>query len=120
MPNTSVPATAEGMPKFDMGKIMRDAWSIYRRRWSGVRLATVAARRKAFADALRNAWAWARQAIEESQRTTAQRAAARVAELNAELMRLDARPWGMRSHRTEITRTAILSQIKVLEEGAVQ
>ncbi|WP_333631688.1 hypothetical protein [Agrobacterium cavarae] len=31
MPNTSVQATAEGMPKFDRASIMRNAWARYRR-----------------------------------------------------------------------------------------
>ncbi len=31
MPNTTVPATAEGMPKFDLAAIMSDAWERYRR-----------------------------------------------------------------------------------------
>lgn len=30
MPNTTVPATAEGMPKFDLASIMSDAWERYR------------------------------------------------------------------------------------------
>lgn len=30
MPNTTVPATAEGMPKFDRAAIMSDAWERYR------------------------------------------------------------------------------------------
>jgi hypothetical protein len=30
MPNTAVPATAEGMPKFDLAAIMSDAWERYR------------------------------------------------------------------------------------------
>lgn len=30
MPNTTVPATAEGMPKFDRAAIMADAWERYR------------------------------------------------------------------------------------------
>lgn len=30
MPNTTVPATAEGMPKFDLPAIMSDAWERYR------------------------------------------------------------------------------------------
>ncbi len=30
MPNTTVPATAEGMPKFDLAAIMSDAWERYR------------------------------------------------------------------------------------------
>lgn len=30
MPNTTVPATAEGMPKFDLAAIMLDAWERYR------------------------------------------------------------------------------------------
>ena len=30
MPNTTVPATAEGMPKFDLAAIMSDAWGRYR------------------------------------------------------------------------------------------
>lgn len=31
MPNITVPATAEGMPKFDRALIMRNAWARYRR-----------------------------------------------------------------------------------------
>lgn len=31
MPNITVPATAEGMPKFDRASIMRNAWARYRR-----------------------------------------------------------------------------------------
>ncbi|MEH3109462.1 MAG: hypothetical protein PGN22_05080 [Agrobacterium cavarae] len=31
MPNTIVPAAAEGMPKFDRAAIMRNAWARYRR-----------------------------------------------------------------------------------------
>ena len=30
MPNTTVPVTAEGMPKFDLAAIMSDAWERYR------------------------------------------------------------------------------------------
>jgi hypothetical protein len=111
MPNTSVPATAEGMPKFDRRQIMRDAWSIYRRQWTGCRPANEATRKRSFAQALRNAWMWAKQAAVEAQKSLAEKAADRVRELTAELMRIDAQPWGMRSHRTAAARAEFQAKI---------
>lgn len=111
MPNTTVPATAEGMSKFDRRQIMQDAWTIYRRQWIGCRPANEATRKKSFALALRNAWMWAKQAAAEAQKSLAEKAADRVQELTAELMRIDAQPWGMRSHRRADARSAIQAEI---------
>jgi membrane protein involved in colicin uptake len=111
MPNISVQATAEGMSKFDRRQIMQDAWSIYRRQWIDCRPANEATRKKSFAQALRNAWMWAKHAVAEAQKSLAEKAADRVRELTAELMRIDARPWGMRSHRTAEARDAIQAEI---------
>ncbi|TNM66481.1 hypothetical protein [Aliirhizobium smilacinae] len=118
MSNSPVPAAAEGMPKFDLRQIMRDAWSIYRRIWGGsCRPANEQVRRKELAKALRNAWALARQARAAAAKTLAEKAADRVRELTAELMRLDARPWGMRSHRSATARDVI--QLELASAQAV-
>lgn len=116
MPNHIVPAAAEGMPKFDLKQIMSDAWAIYRRNWpKGSRPKGEQARSKEWAKALRNAWVWAKQARADAMKSLAERAADRVRELTAELMRIDAQPWGMRSHRSADARSAIAAEISQLE-----
>lgn len=111
MPNTQVPAAAEGMSKFNKAKVMRDAWTIYRTRWAGARPATEQARRKQFAMALKNAWAWAKELAMEALKSVSEKAADRARELASELMRLDAQPWGMRSHNSAAGRAAIIADI---------
>lgn len=114
MPSTPVPATAEGMPRFNKAQIMRDAWRIYRKRWSGGRPANEQARRTQFAMALKNAWVWAKEAEVEARKSLAEKAADRARELTNELMRLDARPWGMRSHLIAADRSAIIAEINTV------
>ena len=97
MPNTTVPAAAEGMPRFNRAAIMAEAWSIYRRDTLNSRPKFARDRRKLFAHCLRTAWAWVKQRIADSLKTLQQRAAERVQELTLELMRIDARPWKMRT-----------------------
>jgi hypothetical protein len=118
MPNAPVPANAEGMPRFNKAQIMRDAWSVYRRNWRGCRPATEALRRKEFGKALKAAWAWAKQEQMEARMSLAQKAANRVHDLTNELMRLDARPWGMRGYRWENGRSAIQAEISMLSKSA--
>jgi hypothetical protein len=109
------------MPKFDMRQIMQDAWSIYRRNWGGSsRPANEQVRRMEWAKALRSAWMWAKQARVAAMKSLAERAADRVRELTAELMRIDAQPWGMRSYRTAAARDAIQSEITELRKGIRQ
>lgn len=93
MSNTIVPATAEGMPKFDRSAIMSLAWKLYRRDWSNARPANAQARRKSFSRCLKSAWMTAKHEAAEALKTVQQRAADRVQELTLELMRVDARGW---------------------------
>ncbi len=63
MPNTTVLATAEGMPKFDLAAIMSDAWERYRdirRRYAGwqIERGIVDA---SFSACLKTAWRIAKQ-----------------------------------------------------------
>lgn len=105
---------------FDTAKIMRDAWAIYRRQWVGCRPANEATRKKSFAQALRSAWVWAKQEAAEALKSVAEKAIERVRELTAELMRIDAQPWGMRSHRVAGRRDALQSEISTLQKVAPQ
>ena len=114
MPNTPVPATAEGMPRFNKAQIMRDAWSTYRRNWRGCRPATEAIRRKELGKALKAAWVSAKQEQAEDRKSLPDKATDRVRELTNELMRLDARPWGMRSHHSAAERAVIAAEINAI------
>ncbi len=67
--------------------------------------------RRAWKQALRNAWMWAKQEVAEAAKSAKQKAADRLAMLKAELMRFDARPWGMREHRVANERSELVSQI---------
>ena len=128
MPSQSVPAAAEGMPKFDLSAIMRRAWEKYREfrcryaPWQIARGIVDAS----FSNCLRISWRLAKQEAEEKAAAAkalasyGDRAAERVRELTAELMRIDAQSWGMRSHRSANTRAAIQSEISNLEKGIRQ
>ncbi|MBO9168422.1 hypothetical protein [Rhizobium sp. L245/93] len=97
MPNNTIQAAAEGMPKFSRQSVMSEAWSIYRRETRSSRPSRPEGRRKLFAQCLRNAWAWAKQRLVDSMKTIQQRAVERVRELTVELMQIDGRPWKMRA-----------------------
>lgn len=116
MPNTTVQAAAEGMPKFDTRAIMQGAWAIYRRETRMSRPTHAKDRRKLLAHCLRAAWAAAKSAIVEAAKDMHQRAADRVQELTAELMRIDARPWKM---RVAGDRQAVLAEIELVK-GTMQ
>jgi hypothetical protein len=63
MPNTIVPATAEGMPKFDRAAIMSDAWERYRdirRRYAAWQIARGIVD-ASFSACLKTAWRVAKQ-----------------------------------------------------------
>jgi hypothetical protein len=111
MPNTSIPATAEGMPKFNRAAIMTLAWKLYRRDWVNSSPASAEARRKSFSRCLKSAWMTAKFEAEEARKTIKQRAADRVEELTRELMRIDGRPWKM---TTVADRRAIQAEIQAL------
>lgn len=63
MPNTTVPATAEGMPKFNRAAIMSDAWERYRyirRQCSALQIARGIVD-ASFSACLKTAWRVAKQ-----------------------------------------------------------
>lgn len=99
MPNTTVQATAEGMPKFNLAAIMSDAWERYRRirrqyaSWQIERGIVDAS----FSACLKTAWRIAKQAR------------ARAVEA-AEVAKLDGTPKGDRLNalRTALTHTDYL------------
>ncbi|MCZ4430708.1 hypothetical protein O3S81_13465 [Agrobacterium sp. SOY23] len=64
MPNTTVPATAEGMPKFNLAAIMSDAWERYRhiRRQYGAWQIERGIVDASFSACLKTAWRVAKQA----------------------------------------------------------
>ncbi|MBY3134783.1 hypothetical protein [Rhizobium laguerreae] len=117
MSNTVVPATAEGMPKFDRSAIMLLAWRLYRRDWANGRPANAQARRKSFSRCLKSAWMTAKFEADEARKTIERRAADRVEELTRELMRIDARPWKM---ATVADRRAIQAEIQALGTTTLQ
>ncbi|MCW0983514.1 hypothetical protein OK142_22045 [Agrobacterium sp. BT-220-3] len=68
MPNSTVPATAEGMPKFDRAAIMADAWERYRyiRRQYGKWQIERGIVDASFSTCLKTAWRIAKQRREEA------------------------------------------------------
>lgn len=117
MSNATVPATAEGMPKFDRSAIMSLAWKLYRRDWANARPANVQACRKSFSRCLKSAWMTAKFEAAEARKTLKQRAADRVEELTRELLRIEARPWKM---STVADRRAVEAEIQALRVKALQ
>ena len=125
MLDAPVQAAAEGMPKFDLASIMSAAWAQYRKfrkeyaAWQIERGIVDAS----FSNCLKIAWRIAKRGrAAASERAAlamkyAGRAAERVQELTLELMRLDCRPWGMRSHRTAADRSAMISEITNLSRS---
>ncbi len=124
MPNLTVPAAAEGVPKFDRAAIMRAAWENYRylcgqyANWQIERgLVDVS-----FSRCLKAAWANAKKEMADARARAAihaaygERAAERVQALTLELMRIDARPWKM---STRADRVAVQAEINTLK-GAIQ
>jgi hypothetical protein len=128
MPSTIVPAAAEGMPKFNRSAIMRKAWEKYRE--FRARYATWQIERRvidaSFANCLRIAWRIAKDeaadkaAVAKAFALYGDRAADQVRDLTVELMRLDARPWGMRSHRSAAARASLSAEISALQKVALQ
>lgn len=112
MPNHVVPATAEGMPKFDRAHIMQLAWSLYRKEWVGAKPANEQSRRKSFSRCLKSAWMTAKYEAAEAAKTMQQRAADRVQELTAELMRVEARPWRLRTQADRLTLQGEISKLR--------
>jgi enoyl-[acyl-carrier-protein] reductase (NADH) len=107
---------------FNRAEIMKKAWAKYREfrkfyaSWQIERGIVDAS----FSNCLSIAW---RIAKSEASAAAAQakaladygdRAAERVRELTNELMRIDSRPFGLRSHRVADDRAALIAQIAVL------
>ncbi|MFF2320216.1 hypothetical protein ACFVTJ_04095 [Agrobacterium sp. NPDC058088] len=71
MPNSTVPATAEGMPKFDRAAIMADAWERYRyiRRQYGKWQIERGIVDASFSACLKTAWRVAKQRREEARQS---------------------------------------------------
>ncbi|MBX5008740.1 hypothetical protein HJB67_01880 [Rhizobium lentis] len=111
MPSTTIPATAEGMPKLSRAAIMSLAWRLYRRDWAHCRPANAATHRKSFSRCLKSAWMTAKFEAAEAHKTIKQRAADRVEELTLELMRIEARPLKMTN---AADRRAIQAEIQTL------
>jgi len=122
MPNILVPATAEGMPKFDKRLIMQRAWEKYRafRKSYGAWQIERGIVDASFSNCLRISWRIAKKeaadaaAAAKAKAAYGERAADRVHQLTAELMRLDCKPWGMRSHRVADARQAMRQELAVL------
>ena len=110
MPNITVLANAEGMPKFDKAAIMRTAWEIARKRFPNMK--TAADRRFALSLGLKSAWMGAKYEAQQATKTAHQRAAARVEEMKLELMRLDATPFKIRLDGDK--RAALASRIDAM------
>ncbi|MBB4569229.1 hypothetical protein, partial [Rhizobium leucaenae] len=75
--------------------VMTTAWTLYRRDTQLRRPSTAAARRRWFARALSTAWTWSRQQATDATKTEDQSRADLIANLRLELLRIDARPFGM-------------------------
>ena len=125
MPNSLVPAAAEGLPKFDRAAVMRKAWEIYRDfrarygEWQ-IKSKIIDA---SFSNCLKISWRVAKREAAERQATAAalatygDRAADRVRELTDELTRIDAQPWGMQSHRIANHRNTVAAELAAFSRG---
>ena len=88
--------------------VMIIAWTLYHRDTQLHRPSTAAGRRKWFARALATAWIWARQQAADATKTEDQHRAERLASLRLELLRIDARPFGMSIAKD---RTTLMAEI---------
>ncbi|NTF81716.1 hypothetical protein G6K97_11405 [Agrobacterium rhizogenes] len=87
------------------------AWTLYHRDTRLRRPLTAAGRRRWFAHSLATAWIWARQQATDATKTEDQHRAERLTGLKLELLRIDARPFGMSIAKN---RTALLEEIDLL------
>ncbi|NEJ83288.1 hypothetical protein GR268_43220 [Rhizobium leguminosarum] len=115
MAKSAIPATAEGMSKFDRSAIMSLAWKLYRRDWANALPANAQARLKSFSRCLKSAWMTAKHEAAEALKTVRQRAADRVQELTLELMRVDASGW---QQSTTASRRSLQAEINVANIAA--
>ena len=114
MSNTTVPANAEGMPKFDRAAVMRLAWEIYRKRFGGERDA--ARRRWAFSLSLKSAWMTVKWEAKEAAKSAEQKRADEIAALRLEVLRIAATPFRMRLDNDRYDR--LQQQISALQRAA--
>lgn len=88
--------------------VMIIAWMLYRRDTRLHRPSTAAGRRKWFARALATAWTSAQQQAIDATKTEEQHRVERLASLRLELLRIDARPFGMSIAKD---RTTLMAEI---------
>lgn len=91
--------------------VMIIAWALYHPDTRLRRPLTAAGRRRWFAHSLATAWIWARQQATDATKTEDQHRAERLTGLKLELLRIDARPFGMSIAKD---RTALLEEIDLL------
>ncbi|WP_153365162.1 hypothetical protein [Rhizobium sp. ICMP 5592] len=88
--------------------VMIIAWTLYRRDTRLHRPSTAAGRHKWFASALATAWTWAQQQTIDANKTEEQHRAKQLTDLKLELLRIDARPFGMSIAKD---RTTLMAEI---------
>jgi hypothetical protein len=91
--------------------VMIIAWTLYHRDTRLHRPSTAAGRRKWFARALAAAWTWAQQQTIDATKTEEQQRAERLTSLKLELLRIDARPFGMSIAKDRTTLKAEIDRL---------
>ncbi|EJK79457.1 hypothetical protein [Rhizobium sp. AP16] len=91
--------------------VMIIAWTLYHRDTRLRRPRTAAGRRRWFAHSLATAWIWAREQATDATKTEDQHRAERLTGLKLELLRIDARPFGMSIAKD---RTTLMAEIERL------
>jgi hypothetical protein len=91
--------------------VMIIAWTLYRRDTRLYRPSTAAGRRKWFAHALATAWTWAQQQTIDATKTEEQHRAERLTGLKLELLRIDARPFGLSIAKDRTTPMAEIDRL---------
>lgn len=91
--------------------VMITAWALYHRETRLRRPSTAAGRRKWFARALATAWIWAQQQAADATKTEDQHRAERLTSLRLELLRIDARPFGMSIAKDRSALTAEIDRL---------
>ena len=113
MPNTSVQAAAEGMPKISRSKVMRKAWELYR--YTRSRYAQWQFDRGiadgSFSAALKAAWRIVKEEAAKMAREANSAVAERVSAFRAEIDALKYKPFG---HHIDRERAALQAQISRL------
>lgn len=102
---------ADNLGALNRAEIMKSAWILYRRDTRLRRPCTSADRRAWFARSLTTAWSWAHQRTANIRKPADHHRAEKIAALNLELKRIDARSFRM---PTANDRATILAEIDSL------